>query len=228
MVVRSAGYGCYERSEESSMATNGTVLLQALCDEELFMLFIGGDDRAYTAMYERYGARLLSYIYSILGAENRAAEDIFQETFLRLFRERAHYSQQAGSQHGGEPIRNIGGWLFRVGRNLSLNHIRSARYLTELPSIHDERLLVSVEEAHASIFADMPDEEKLLEAVRAVVETLPAGLREAFMLREVNGMSYEETAEIIGCSAEAARMRLSRARSAIRAALQSLFVDSDK
>jgi RNA polymerase sigma-70 factor (ECF subfamily) len=205
------------------MATNATVPLQALCDEELFVLFIGGDDHAYTALYDRYGARLLSYIYSILGAENRAAEDIYQETFLRLFRERAHYSKQAG-----EPIRNIGGWLFRVGRNLSLNHIRSARYLTELPPIHDERLLVSVEEAHASMFADIPDEEKLLEAVRAVVETLPAGLREAFMLREVNGMSYEETAEIIGCSAEAARMRLSRARSAIRAALQSLFVDSGK
>jgi RNA polymerase sigma-70 factor (ECF subfamily) len=205
------------------MATNRTVPLQALCDEELFVLFIGGDDRAYTAMYERYGARLLSYIHSILGAENRAAEDIFQETFLRLFRERAHYSR-----HPGEPIRNIGGWLFRVGRNLSVNQIRSARYLTELPPVHDERLLVPVEEAHAAIFADMPDEEKLLEAVRAVVETLPAGLREAFVLREVNGMSYEETAEIIGCSAEAARMRLSRARSAIRAALQSLFVDSDK
>jgi RNA polymerase sigma-70 factor (ECF subfamily) len=198
--------------------------LQALCDEELFKRFIVGDDDAYTALYSRYSSRLLSYIYSILGGENRAAEDLFQESFLRLFREREQY--RAGVHQ--EPIRNIGGWLFRVARNLSLNHIRSTRYLADLPSPHDERLLVSVEEAHAAIFADHPDEETLMQAVSAIVETLPAGLREAFILREVNGMSYEETAEIIGCSAEAARMRLSRARSAIRKALQTIFIDSEE
>jgi RNA polymerase sigma-70 factor (ECF subfamily) len=69
------------------------------------------------------------------------------------------------------------------------------------------------------------DEDKLLQEVRRVVETLPAGLREVFMLREVNGMSYQETAQIVGCSEEAARMRLSRARSAIRQALRPLLVD---
>jgi RNA polymerase sigma-70 factor (ECF subfamily) len=201
------------------MTTDGTTPLQALCDGELFMRFVAGDDSAYTALYDRYNARLLSYLHSILGVDNRAAEDIFQETFLRLFRERAHYRE-----HGGEAIRNIGGWLFRVGRNLALNQIRSMRYLTELPPSHDERLLVPIEEAYSSVFADGPDEETLMNAVHSVVEQLPAGLREAFVLREVNGMSYEETAEIIGCSAEAARMRLSRARSAIRAALQSLFI----
>ena len=85
--------------------------------------------------------------------------------------------------------------------------------------------MVTVEEAHTDFFGDEPDEETLLSAVHEVVQTLPADLREVFLLREVNGMSYEQTAEIIGCSEEAARMRLSRARSAIRRALHSLFVD---
>jgi RNA polymerase sigma-70 factor (ECF subfamily) len=206
------------------MGSDNNSLLQALCDEDLFRAFAAGNDDAYTVIYSRYSGRLLSYIYSILGGENRAAEDIFQESFLRLFRERGHYREHPGQ----EPIKNIGGWLFRVARNLALNHIRSTRYLTDLPPAHDEALYVTVEEAHASIFADALDEQAMIEAVNAVVETLPAALREVFVLREVNGMSYEETAEIIGCTAEAARMRLSRARSAIRSALQHLFAEYER
>ena len=115
-----------------------------------------------------------------------------------------------------------------MARNLSLNYLRSQRYLMALPTSYDEHLLVTVEEPHSGIYGDPDNEEMLLEAVNSVVETLPAGLREVFILREVNGMSYEETADIIGCTEEAARMRMSRARSAIRRALQTLFIASQE
>lgn len=199
--------------------------LDALCDEELFTRFLRGEDEAYTALYNRYGARLLSYVHSILGAEESAAEDVFQESFIRLFRER---DRALAKEPAPEPIRNVGGWLFRVARNLSLNYLRSQRYLMALPTSYDEHLLVTVEEAHAGIYGDPDNEDLLLDAVNSVVETLPAGLREVFILREVNGMSYEETADIIGCTEEAARMRMSRARSAIRRALQTLFIASQE
>ena len=193
--------------------------LHALCDEELFRRFLDGDDAAYTTLYHRYSARLLGYIRSLLNGDQEAADDLFQETFLRLFRERDRCRDGET-----DAVRNAGGWLFRVARNLTLNHLRSRSYLTPL-STQDETLIVTVEEAHTDLFCDQPDEEKLLSAVHEVVQTLPSGLREVFLLREVNGMSYEQTAEIVGCSEEAARMRLSRARSAIRRALQSLFID---
>lgn len=199
--------------------------LDALCDEELFARFLRGEDDAYTTLYNRYGARLLSYVHSILGAEESAAEDVFQESFIRLFRER---DRVLARESAPEPIRNVGGWLFRVARNLSLNYLRSQRYLMALPTSYDEHLLVTVEEAHSGIYGDPDNEDMLLEAVNSVVETLPAGLREVFILREVNGMSYEETADIIGCTEEAARMRMSRARSAIRRALQTLFIASQE
>jgi len=198
--------------------------LAALCDEDLFARFITGDDHAYSALYARYGARLLSYIHSIVGADESAAEDLFQESFLRLFRERARYADPGRMP---DPIRNVGGWLFRVARNLSLNHLRSRRHLSPLSASYDESLLVQVEDAHAGLFGRADNEDVLMQAVNAVVETLPAGLREVFILREVNGMSYGETADIVGCSEEAARMRLSRARSTIRRALRSLFVESE-
>lgn len=157
-----------------------------------------------------------------MGADEEAAGDIFQESFIRLFRER---ERRQNEEPVPEPIRNVGGWLFRVARNLALNHIRSQRHLAPLPALYDEHLLVTMEEAHSGIFGDADNEDLLMQAVNSVVQTLPAALREVFILREVNGMSYEETADIVGCSEEAARMRLSRARSAIRRALQPLFVE---
>ncbi len=198
---------------------------ELLRDEDLFAQFLRGDDVAYSALYNRYSARLLSYIHSIVGADEAAAGDLFQESFIRLFRER---ERRTGDVMPSEPIRNVGGWLFRVARNLALNHIRSRRYLAPLPPVYDEQLLVTMEEAHSGIYGDADNEELLMQAVNTVVETLPAALREVFILREVNGMSYEETADIVGCSEDAARMRLSRARSAIRHALQSLFVEGQK
>ncbi len=202
-----------------------TLALDAHCDEELFNRFLGGEDDAYTTLYSRYSARLLGYVHSIVGTDDAAAEDIFQEAFVRLFRERTRIAASDGAT---EPIRNVGGWLFRVARNLALNHIRSQRYLTSLPSSYDEHLLVTVEEAHADTFGRAVTDDQLMTAVNQVVETLPAALREVFILREVNGMSYQETAEIIGCTEEAARMRLSRARSAIRRALEPLFSESSQ
>ncbi len=62
--------------------------LPALCDAELFERFMGGDNNAYTVLYHRYSARVMGYVQSLVGMENRAADDIFQETFIRLYRER--------------------------------------------------------------------------------------------------------------------------------------------
>jgi RNA polymerase sigma-70 factor (ECF subfamily) len=195
-------------------------VLHTLCDDELFRRFAEGNDRAFTTLYERYRERLLGYVHSLLGVDSPVADDVFQETFLRLFRERERSC--AGT---AAPILNVGGWLFRVARNLSLNQIRSGRYLVSLPPEYNEQLVVTVEEAHAAVFDDGPSEQALMEAITDVLETLPSALREVFVLREINGLSYAETASIIGCSEEAARMRLSRARGAIRRALQPMFID---
>lgn len=205
--------------------SHSPIALDALCDEELFARFASGEDSAFTALYSRYSARVLGYVRSIVGAGDGAADDVFQETFVRLYRERARLASVANPP---EPIRNVGGWLFRVARNLALNHIRSQRYLAPLPASYDEHLMITVEEAHGEIFGNATNDDHLMAAVNGVVETLPAGLREVFILREVNGMSYQETADIVGCTEEAARMRLSRARSAIRRALHTIFIESQE
>ncbi len=199
--------------------TDTRAVLHTLRDDELFSRFLAGDDEAYDVLYERYGARVLNYIRSLLREEAPAADDVFQETFLRLFRERARCRDGRS-----RPVKNAGGWLFRVARNLTLNHLRSASYLSNMEP-GEELLAVPIEESYGPLFGDAIDEDRLIEEVHRIVATLPEALREVFVLREVNGMSYQETAAIVGCSEEAARMRLSRARSAIRRALRPLFVD---
>lgn len=199
--------------------------LPALCDGDLFERFLEGENGAYTVLYHRYSSRVNGFIRSLLGRGNMAADDVFQETFLRLFRERKKVQQRREEGAEVPPIQNVGGWLFRVARNLALNQIRSEGYLTDLPEGVSEGLVTTTSEAFPDMFGTQGAEERLLQKVYAAVDDLPIALREVFILREVNGMSYEETAEIVGCSMEAARMRLSRARKTIR---EMLARDADR
>lgn len=207
------------RNEGSPELPEGTSL-PALCDADLFARFLDGEKAPFTVLYHRYAARLNGYIRSLVGGNNLAADDVFQETFLRLYRERR--------RDGAEPVTNVGGWLFRVARNLSLNQLRSERYLTDLPEDYGTDLVTTTDEAFANVFGPTIDDEEMVRRVHAVVETLPPTLREVFVLREVNGMSYEETADIAECSMEAARMRLSRARAAIRTALAGVREEDEE
>jgi len=194
-------------------------MFDLLCDDELFERFLQNEEEAYTALYRRYGARLLGYIHSLIG-DDPGAEDLLQESFIRLYRERDRV--RSGTV---DPVRNVGGWLFRVARNLSLNHIRSLSYLAPLPAEQSRVLSVDIEESHASLFGEAVHEEALMQAVSNAVAALPSTLREVFVLREMNGLSYGEVSSIMGISEEAARMRLSRARGAIRTALQPILAE---
>jgi len=86
--------------------------------------------------------------------------------------------------------------------------------------------MVPIEESFEEIFGETnhlsgPD---IYEKLRVCIELLPQSLREVYMLREINGLEYEQVAEVAGCSQEAARMRISRARRALRKSL-SKYLD---
>ncbi len=199
-------------------------------DEGLLERFLGGDDHAFTALYERYESRVLTYLRTILKERPEVADDIFQETFLKLYHERKRYATASAGDSEGEAyatIRNFRGWLFRVAHNLAISHLRSARTgysLSDDEETHrwDERLMVPIEESFAGLFAeeDPLTSDSLYEKLRAAVDLLPRTLRDVYVLREINGLEYEEVAETVGCTPEAARMRISRARRSLRKALE--------
>jgi RNA polymerase sigma-70 factor, ECF subfamily len=195
-------------------------------DETLLEQFLLGDDAAYTLLYERFDASVLTYLRTILKDNLDTADDLFQETFVRLFRERKRRTEAPDAY---APIKNVRGWLFRVAHNLAISHHRSNRQSVSLSDgdsdggAHwDERLMVPIEESFAQIYGEENEmrSESLQEQLRAAIELLPPALREVYLLREVNGLEYDQVAMIAGCTQEAARMRISRARRALRNALE--------
>lgn len=131
------------------------------------------------------------------------AEDLMQDVFLRALR-------LAGSRHD-DPLRDPRAWLFRIARNLWIDHLRQRRRRAprEAPADFDP---------DRADTASGPAQDLQLRLDQALA-ALPAGEREAFLLREVGGLGYVEIGEITGATPAAVRSRIFRARRELRSAL---------
>lgn len=193
-------------------------------DEALYLAFLGGDDRAYTELYGRYERKVLTYLRTILRDHPAAADDAFQEAFIRLYRERKRRDEK-GDEYN--EIASVRSWLFRVAHNLAISYLRKRKKTVafsetgEDDRVWDERLMTTVEESFSDHYGETDPlrDEELYERLLEAVEMLPAALREIYVLREINGLPYDEITQVADCTYEAARMRLSRARKALRTAL---------
>jgi RNA polymerase sigma-70 factor, ECF subfamily len=158
---------------------------------------------ALTTLYRRYSQRIYTYCRKILG-DNHTAEDILQETFVKLF----------DSGKKSREVENFPAYLMTIARNLCLSH-RS----------RTKRQFVEVEEFHLQV-RDVPYEQKeLLQLIQTSLELLPEDYREAFVLREYNGLSYNEIAEIIGESLDVVKVRIFRAKKKLRDILAPYLAD---
>lgn len=144
---------------------------------------------------------------------NRAeAEDLVQETCLRAFR----------SFHRFNPGTNCRAWLFTIMRNIYLNRLRrTGREVLEVDSLAWES---APESATALVSAGDNPEEEFFQAilhgdVDRALKTLPLVFREAVILVDVEGLSYKEAAEVLGCPVGTVMSRLSRGRYLLRQAL---------
>jgi RNA polymerase sigma-70 factor (ECF subfamily) len=138
------------------------------------------------------------------------AEDIVQEAFLRAFR----------SFHRFNPGTNCRAWLFTILRNVFLNRVRSQG--REVP----EAEMGGLDHAELANEADVernPEEHFLQTMLHGDVDraltTLPLTFREAVMLVDVEGLTYREVAEVLGCPIGTVMSRLSRGRARLRRAL---------
>ena len=195
-----------------------------MSDEALFERFLDGDDASYTKLYERYDSKVLTYLRTILRDYPEAADDMFQEAFVRLFRERKRRREEGVNYN---PVQSVRAWLFRVAHNLAISYLRKRKKTVtfsdtgEEDHVWDERLMAPVEDSFAELYGEQDplQDEALYGKLLACVEMLPRSLREVYVLKELNNLPYEEVTRITGVTYEAARMRLSRARKTLRKAL---------
>jgi RNA polymerase sigma-70 factor, ECF subfamily len=158
-------------------------------DHILLQAYRRGDAQAFTLLVRRYQSNLFTFIKRMVRDHN-TAEDLFQETFLRVMHNLDSYRENGKFQ----------AWLFGIARNLCIDHARKKRWLPILP---DEGAL-SCEEDVLSGYADgnsLPDallETKELEAlVLDAVSGLPVFQREVFLLRQHSALPFHEIASLL-------------------------------
>jgi RNA polymerase sigma-70 factor (ECF subfamily) len=182
--------------------------LRGLDDSGVVSAFLEGESRAFDELVNRYQNRLLNFVYRTTGDRERA-EDLVQEVFVRVYR---HI-------HRFDRSRKFSTWIYTIASNLAKNELRnrSRNPLVLFQTIRrnwedDDRPLQF--EDPGSRPDDLYRKRHLREVVEDAVEKLPPHHRNVFVLRELEGKSYEEIAEITACNLGTVKSRLNRARNA--------------
>ena len=172
-------------------------------DEKLVALIREGHARAFEALIDRYQSRLLAFCQHMLGSREDA-EDVLQEVFIA-----AHKAMLADTRHI-----NARPWLYRIARNRCLNHLRRP-----VPDGVDS-MDVHPHENGATTFERVENREEFRRLL-ADVKHLPETQRTALLLREVDGMSYEEIAQSMETTVPSVKSLLVRARITLAEASQA-------
>ncbi len=182
-------------------------------DDELLSGLRRGDGAAFEALVRRETGRLLCTCRRILRHDEEEARDAVQEAFLTAF-------QRLDSFKGDCRLST---WLFRIAVNAALMRLRSRRRRPE--GAIDELLPRFYEDGHRQLPEGddgIPEPEAVLRqaearrAVRESIDRLPDGYRTVLLLRDIEERSTEETAELLGVTKTAVKLRLHRARQALR------------
>ncbi len=176
----------------------GTVPPSTDADTEAFNSFLDGNDEAFRALYDAFERPLYLYVVRFVGSRSDA-EDVFQDVWTRMYRLRGER----------KTVLKFSGLLFTVARNLSLNAIRDRKLLPNI-SIDD------TPETELAVRGDGLEDSDLRDMLERALLRLPAAQREAFILHEYFGYSYDELSEIIGAPAVTAKTRAWRARERLR------------
>ena len=173
-----------------------------------------GDATAWRVLMKAHGPPLLGYATRMVG-DRTEAEEVVQASLVAAYR----------SIDGFEGRASLKNWLFRIVRNRSLDAIRARKRFVDLPTgdpdadLFDPRGKWAVGCPAFPDAAEQLDNVRLLARVRQEIDRLPHEHREVLLLREVHGLDGDETAEILGISGGNVRIRLHRARKALRAAV---------
>jgi RNA polymerase sigma factor (sigma-70 family) len=192
------------RMVQASARLAGSTVLATQSDERLVALARHGNERAFEALVERYRGPLLRYCGKLL--PNSRAEDAVQQAFLN-----AHTAISTGEI---EEALNFRPWLYKIAHNASLNLLRQNGWKYDQLSEEFD----GVQRPDQAV-----EERERLEVVVAAIQALPERQRNAIVLREIEGRSYESVAAELGVSSGGARQLLRRARGTLRGAVSAII-----
>ena len=180
-----------------------------------------GDPAAYRAFVDANSANIYNLALKLLGDEHEA-EDVLQETFLSAFRAIDRFEGRS----------KLSTWLYRIAYNASLMHVRKRERMTTFSLDHPfggEEQVGEPVTRHLVDWSAVPDDQLLTAEARQemdrAIADLPQTLRSTFVLRDIQGLSGAETAEVLGITVQAVKNRLHRARLRLRGQLTSYFTE---
>ena len=188
-------------------------------DEELVARARAKDFGAFEQLLDRYEDKIFRLAYRFVRNETEAKE-VLQDTFLSIWRKLDTFKGDA----------QFGSWLYRVAANTALMRLRAQR---RHPEISTEELPIGYLDNYGQVpppgenWAKRPDDElqsdELRRHIQSAVDALPEIYRTVFLLRDVEGLSTEETGEILSISVPTVKTRLHRARIALRDTISGYF-----
>ena len=176
---------------------------QLEADQEIITKVLAGERNAFGVLIQRYSDPLYRHALGMTGSPD-VAEDILQMSFIKAF------------QHLSEVRGRFDAWVFRIVANGCKDWLKNIR-----------RTHLSYEEDDQPTSYATPEEEldrtQLRNDLDVALAQLPTSLREAFIMKHVEGRSYEEMADLLGTTVGALKMRVHRAREALQALLEEKY-----
>ncbi|MBE7040482.1 MAG: sigma-70 family RNA polymerase sigma factor [Ruminococcaceae bacterium] len=173
-----------------------------------------GDSEAFGELLTLYENKILNYCYRMLG--NRTdAEDATQEVFVKLYRFIGSFTGQSA----------FSTWLYKIASNVCLDYLRkNKKHTSDTVSLHQqnaegEEFLMNIEDKGLTPYesAQMSEAQRVL---ALALEQLSEDQRKVVVLRDVEGLSYEEIGEVMGIAEGTVKSRINRARLALKKLLE--------
>ena len=171
-------------------------------DEELIARFQEGDEQAYTELVNRYRDKLISFVYRFVN-DMEQAEDIIQDTMLKLYTHKHYYRN----------IAKFSTWIYTIAGNLAKTELRKrkSRKVTNIsqmgPEDRDYELPSVAPETD-----EVVQSEYIEKKIQAAIQNLPLHFRTVTILRDIQELSYEEISKIVEVPLGTVKSRINRAR----------------
>jgi len=186
---------------------------QVATDEELIARFQHGELHAFDLIVERYKDQLLNFVFRFLGNQEQA-EDILQETFLRVYRNRHAYRRVA----------KFSTWIYTIAGNLARTELRkrNRRRLFSLSDmgVEDKDYEVSDDGFNPESYVDTILHEEI---IQKEINKLSPKFREVIILRDMQELSYEEISQILRIPIGTVKSRVNRARLRLQTQLKKIL-----
>ena len=180
-------------------------------DEELISRFQNGDERAYVELVNRYKDRLLNFVFQFLG-DLEQAEDVVQDTMLRLY-EKKHYYKE---------IAKFSTWIYTIARNLANTELRKRKrrkttYLSQLSKERQFEIPAIQDDVDQSLHNEF-----INDRIQSAINNLSEHFKIVIILRDIQELSYEEISNIVEVPLGTIKSRINRARIQLQAELLDL------